>query len=280
MAVVPFDPYRQTSRRGTPPPQGTRMPLPVRTPVAPPAPQAAPALPRLEVNLSPAAATRQLAGLGLAVAVSATVATTLALVAAGPGGASPSISSLVVDLSNWLVSLPWLFLAVALFAVSRIERLTGFSSAAPWTALAVAAAIAAGLQVIGRDAVPSWTLATRAGMLLVGAAALSVLFVDFFTGPSAPVRAQIVGGVCGGLVAGLGPFAMAGATLLAAAERSAPLDLLLRGSDALLGLVLATFTVHAALVYVRDSLPDFSIALDTRDGEPGPVRGAPVAARH
>src|SRR4051812_21621075 len=45
-----------------------------------------PAPPRLAINLSPAAATRALSMLGLGVALSATVATTLAVIAASPGG--------------------------------------------------------------------------------------------------------------------------------------------------------------------------------------------------
>ena len=40
---------------------------------------------------------------------------------------------------------------------------------------------------------------------------------------------------------------------------------MLGGCDALLGLVVATLTVHATLIYVRDFLPDFTIALDTAD---------------
>jgi hypothetical protein len=40
---------------------------------------------------------------------------------------------------------------------------------------------------------------------------------------------------------------------------------MLAGCDALLGLVVATLTVHATLIYVRDFLPDFTIALDTAD---------------
>ena len=43
----------------------------------------------------------------------------------------------------------------------------------------------------------------------------------------------------------------------------APIDALLNGADALLGLVIASVTIHATLVYVRDFLPDFNIALET-----------------
>ena len=45
---------------------------------------------------------------------------------------------------------------------------------------------------------------------------------------------------------------------------------LLSGADALLGLVVATVTICATLVYVRDFLPDFNIALETGSETPEP----------
>jgi hypothetical protein len=104
----------------------------------------------------------------------------------------------------------------------------------------------------------------------VAAAALSLAFRQFLSGPSQRIRLQIVGGAFGGLLAGLGPFAMLGVISGATGVTYTPLDALLNGADALLGLVLATFTVHATLVYVRDFLPDFNIALETAANLPEP----------
>ena len=81
-----------------------------------------PAPPRLAINLSPAAATRALSMLGLGVALSATVATTLTVIAASPDGLPTETPAAIVQLTNWLVSVPWLFVAVVLAASSRVER--------------------------------------------------------------------------------------------------------------------------------------------------------------
>jgi hypothetical protein len=215
--------------------------------------------PRLSVNLSPDAATRLLSGLGLGVALCATVATTTALVA-GMGTATPQA---LLALTGWLVSLPWLFVSVVLLACARIERLVRPADAAAWTSLAVVALGAAALQVVGRELVSGPALAARAGLLIVAAAAVSVFFRQFFRGAPRVVRQQLSAGVFGGLFVGLGPFTLLGATLLPATDHTASLDALLVGSDALVALVLGTFAVHAALVYVRDFLPDFNIALET-----------------
>jgi len=59
-------------------------------------------------------------------------------------------------------------------------------------------------------------------------------------------------------------------TGVAAGDTVAPLDALLSGADALLGLVVATLTIRATLVYVRDFLPDFNIALETAAETPEP----------
>jgi hypothetical protein len=238
----------------------------VTVPAATPLP-----VPRLAVNLSPAAATRALSMLGLVVAFSAAVGTTLTVVATQPGTIAPETPAAMGQLTNWLVSVPWLFVAVVLAASARVEHLVRPDSGPAWATLAFAAAACGAMQVVGRDLVSTWMLATRAGLIVVATAALSVAFRQFLRGPSKRVRAQIVAGAFGGLLAGLGPFAMLG-RLSGPVEAAtyAPTDALLNGADALLGLVLATFTIQATLVYVRDFLPDFNIALETAANTPEP----------
>ncbi len=202
--------------------------------------------------------------LGLGVALSATVATTLAVIAASPGGLPTETPAAIAQLTNWLVSVPWLFVAVVLAASSRVERVVRPGAGPAWATLAFAAAACAAMQVVGRDSVSTWTLVTRAGLIVVATVSLSLAFRQFLAGPSKTVRARIVGGVFAGLLGGLGPFAMLGRfTGVAGAATFAPIDALLSGADALLGLVLATITIRATLVYVRDFLPDFNIALET-----------------
>ena len=230
-----------------------------------------PAPPRLAINLSPAAATRALSMLGLGVALSATVATTLAVIAASPDGLPTETPAAISQLTNWLVSVPWLFVAVVLAASSRVERVVRPDAGPAWATLALAAAACAAMQVVGRDLVSTWTLVTRAGLIVVATASLSLAFRQFLAGPSKTVRARIVGGAFAGLLGGLGPFAMLGRfTGVAGAATFAPIDALLSGADALLGLVLATITIRATLVYVRDFLPDFNIALETAADPPEP----------
>jgi hypothetical protein len=227
--------------------------------------------PRLAVNLSPAGATRVLAMFGLGVACSAAVATTLTVVAAQPGVIAPETAAAIGRLTNWLVSVPWLFVAVVLAASARVERLVRPEVGPAWATLAFAAAACGAMQVVGRDLVSTWMLVTRAGLIVVASAALSVAFRQFLGGPSKMVRAQIVAGAFGGLLAGLGPFAMLGRMSgLGATPGYAPLDSLLNGADALTGLVMATFTIQATLIYVRDFLPDFNIALETAANTPEP----------
>jgi hypothetical protein len=211
------------------------------------------------VNLSPDAATRLLSGLGLGVALCATVATTTALVA----GLAPAAPQALLAFAGWLVSLPWLFVAVVLLACARIERMVRPDAAPAWMSLTVVALGAAALQVVGRELVSGPALAARAGLLLVATAALSVFFRAFFRGAAGLVRKRLTAGVVGGLFVGLGPFTLLGAALVPMTDRTLSLDSLLAGSDALLAVVLGTFTVHAVLVYVRDFLPDFNIALET-----------------
>jgi hypothetical protein len=231
-----------------------------------------PAPPRLAINLSPAAATRALSMLGLGVALCATVATTLTVIAATPGGLPTETPAAIAQLTNWLVSVPWLFVAVVLAASSRVERVVRPGAGPAWATLALAAAACAAMQVVGRDLVSTWTLVTRAGLIVVSTVSLSLAFRQFLTGPSRTVRAQIVGGVFAGLLGGLGPFAMLGRfSGVAGAAGGAPIDALLGGADALLGLVLATVTICATLVYVRDFLPDFNIALETAPETAEPV---------
>ena len=169
-----------------------------------------PAPPRLAINLSPAAATRALSMLGLGVALSATVATTLTVIAASPGGLPTETPAAIAQLTNWLVSVPWLFVAVVLAASSRVERVVRPDAGPAWATLAFAAAACAAMQVVGRDLVSTWTLVTRAGLIVVATVSLSLAFRQFLAGPSRTVRAQIVGGVFAGLLGGLGPFAMLG----------------------------------------------------------------------
>ncbi len=110
-----------------------------------------PAPPRLAINLSPAAATRALAMLGLGVALSATVATTLAVIATSPDGLPTETPAAIVQFTNWLVSVPWLFVAVVLAASSRVERVVRPGAGPAWATLAFAAAACAAMQVVGRD---------------------------------------------------------------------------------------------------------------------------------
>ena len=253
-------PPRTTTRWSSEPAGGVMMPT-----------HAAPPTPRLAINLSPSAATRALSMLGLGVALSATVATTLTVIAAAPGGLPSETPAAIAQLTNWLVSVPWLFVALVLAASSRVERVVRPDMGPAWATLAFAAAACAAMQVVGRDLVSTWTLITRAGLIVVATASLSLAFRQFLAGPSRSVRARIVAGASGGLLASLGPFAMLGRLSGAAGTATyAPLDALLSGADALLGLVLATFTVHATLVYVRDFLPDFNIALETAANTPEP----------
>jgi hypothetical protein len=192
------------------------------------------------------------------------VATTLTVIAASPGGLPTETPAAIAQLTNWLVSVPWLFVAVVLAASSRVERVVRPGAGPAWATLAFGAAVCAAMQVVGRDLVSTWTLVTRAGLIVVATASLSLGFRQFLAGPSRTVRAQIVGGVFVGLLGGLGPFALFGHfTGVAGGATFAPIDALLSGVDALLGLVVATVTICATLVYVRDFLPDFNIALET-----------------
>ena len=246
-------PPRPTTRWSSEPAGGVMMPAHVPPPT-----------PRLAINLSPSAATRALCTLGLCVALSATVATTLTVIAAAPGGLPTETPAAIAQLTNWLVSVPWLFVALVLAASSRVERVVRPDMGPAWATLAFAAAACAAMQVVGRDLVSTWTLVTRAGLIVVATASLSLAFRQFLAGPSRSVRARIVAGASGGLLASLGPFAMLGRLSgVAGASTYAPIDALLSGVDALLGLALAMVAIRATLVYVRDFLPDFNIALET-----------------
>jgi hypothetical protein len=252
-------PPRSTTRWSSEPAGGVMMPA-----------HAPPPAPRLAINLSPAAAARTLALLGLGVALCATVATTLAVIAADAPAELPSgTPAAIAQLTNWLVSVPWLFVAVVLAASSRVERVVRPEIGPAWATLAFAAAACAAMQVVGRDLVSTWTLVTRAGLIVVAAASLSLAFRPFLAGPSVAVRARIVSGTFGGLLAGLGPFSLLGHFAgVGGTQTLAPVDALLSGADALLGLAFAAVTIHAALVYVRDFLPDFNIALETATATP------------
>ena len=226
-----------------------------------------PAPPRLAINLSPEAATRALSMLGLGVALLSTVATTLAVIAVSPGGLPDPRrrSRFLKQLTNWLVSVPWLFVAV----VGRRHRASNASS---WPTLPglgdacpLAAAACAAMQVVNRDLVSTWTLATRACSIVVATVSLSLAFRQFLAGRSKTVPALIVGGAFAGLLGGLGTVRDARPLHrrrrrghLRADRRAAR-----RRRTAPLALVLATVTIRATLVYVRDFLPDFNIALET-----------------
>ena len=187
------------------------------------------------------------------------------------GGLPTETPAAIVQLTNWLVSVPWLFVAVVLAASSRVERVVRPGAGPAWATLAFAAAACAAMQVVGRDLVSTWTLVTRAGLIVVATVSLSLAFRQFLAGPSKMVRAQIVRGVFAGLLGGLGPFAMLGRFAgVAGAATFAPIDALLSGADALVGLVLATVTIRATLVYVRDYMPDFNIALGSAAETPEP----------
>ncbi len=260
VSTTAAQPPRSTTRWSSEPAGGVMMPT-----------HAPPPTPRLAINLSPGAATRVLSMLGLGVALSATVATTLTIIAAAPGGLPTETPAAIAQLTNWLVSVPWLFVALVLAAASRVERVVRPEMGPAWATLAFAAAACAALQVVGRDLVSTWTLVTRAGLIVVATASLSLAFRQFLVGPSRSVRGRIVAGAFGGLLASLGPFAMLGRLSgVAGAATYAPLDALLAGADALLGLVLAMVTIRATLVYVRDFLPDFNIALETAAEAPEP----------
>jgi hypothetical protein len=265
MAVVPFDPTLARARRVATSPAPLAPRPPAVPPVRPAAP--APAPPRLRVNLSPAAATRTLAVLGLAIAFCATVATTLSLMR-GPAAGSDFAATLAVGrLTGWLVSLPWLFLAVTLLAVSRIERLARATTDHAWTLLAVVAALVAATQVGGVEALRLLGPASRTVLVVALAVSVVVATRGLLVGESRALRTQLLVAITGGLALTCGPFSTVGDLLIPAGERNAALSALLTGSDGLLGLVVATLAVHAALMYVRDCLPDFSIALDTTDEE-------------
>ncbi len=281
MAVVPFDPSIARLRR----PMRPIRPSPAaRAPIRPrvaekPAPPPAPPQPRLRVNLSPAAATRTLASLGLGIALCAAVATTLSLTGGGAMGLGHSGPTAVGRFAAWLVSLPWLFLGLTLFAVSRIERFTKPEAGRAWSLLAAMSALVAALQVGRPDALRVVDPVVGTALVLAFGAAVAVACRRLFTGDSPALRVQIVAAVTTGLVVTTGPFMMIGELLLPAADRTGALAAVLAGSDALLGLVVATLAVHAGLAYVRDYLPDFSIALDTADEDPAPMPRVPQAPR-
>lgn len=265
MAVVPFNPYTVHARRAAREAQAraeaaAREQARQRTKL----PEAPPPVPKLHVNLSPAAATRTLAALGLGVAVCATVAATLSLIAQTQVGvrmAAPTLERLTA----WLASMPWIFLGVTLFAISRIETLVRRTDARVWTGLAATATLFAAWQATGGVMVDGLSPIVRVGGFITLLGVAGLLLRDFCSTDSGSVRLQIVGGLAGGLAVAVGPFVLAGQALLPEADRAPALAVMLAGCDALLGLVVATLTVHATLIYVRDFLPDFTIALDTAD---------------
>lgn len=266
MAVVPFNPYTVHARRAEREAKA-RAEAVAREQARQRArlPEAAPPVPRLRVNLSPSAATRTLAALGLGVAVCATVAATLSLVTAHAGVGVRVTAPTLGRLTAWLASMPWLFLGVTLFAISRIEALVRRTDARVWTGLCVSAIALAAWQATGGVIVEGVSPIVRVGGFITLLGVAGLLLRDFCSADSGAVRLQIVGGLAGGLAVAVGPFLLIGQALLPAAERSTALTAMLAGCDALLGLVVATLTVHATLIYVRDFLPDFTIALDTAD---------------
>lgn len=235
-------------------------------------PEAPPPVPKLRVNLSPAAATRTLAALGLGVAVCGTVAATFALLTGQAGVGLQITAPTLARLTAWLASMPWLFLGVTLFAISRIEALVRHTDARVWTGLCLSAVLLAAWQATGGVIVEGVSPIVRVGGFITLLGVAGLLLRDFCSADSGAVRLQIVGGLAGGLAVAVGPFVLIGQALLPATERSTALTAMLAGCDALLGLVVATLTVHATLIYVRDFLPDFTIALDTADQPPTSTR--------
>jgi hypothetical protein len=266
MAVVPFNPSTVHARRAEREAK-ERAEAAAREQARQRArlPEAPPPVPKLRVNLSPSAATRTLAALGLGVAVCATVAATLALVAGHSGGSLRVTAPTLERLTAWLASMPWLFLGVTLFAISRIEALVRRAEARIWTGLAAGAGLLSAWQATGGVMVEGVPPIVRVGGFITLLGILGLVLRDFCSNESGAVRLQIAGGLAGGLAVAVGPFVLIGQALLPVGERSPALTAMLGGCDALLGLVVATLTVHATLIYVRDFLPDFTIALDTAD---------------
>ena len=198
------------------------------------------------------------------------MAATLGLVTSHAGGvALPPEGHVTAPtlerLTAWLASMPWLFLGVTLFAISRIEALVRHTDARAWAGLAVGAAVLAAWQASGGLIIEGISPLVRVGAFITLVGLVGLVLRDFCSSESGAVRLQIVGGLAGGLAVAVGPFTMIGQALLSDVDRSPALGGMLSGCDALLGLVIATLTVHATLIYVRDFLPDFTIALDTAD---------------
>jgi hypothetical protein len=273
MAVVPFNPYAVHARRAEREAKeraeaAAREAARQRTRL----PEAPLPVPKLRVNLSPSAATRTLAALGLGVAVCATVAATLSLITSHAGIGVRVTAPTLGRLTAWLASMPWLFLGLTLFAISRIEALVRRGDARVWTGLSIAAGLLAAWQATGGIVVEGVSPLVRVGGFITLVGISGLVLRDFCSTDSGSVRLQILGGLVGGLAVAVGPFLMAGQALLPVEDRSAALAAMLGGCDALLGLVVATLTVHATLIYVRDFLPDFTIALDTADEPATPTR--------
>jgi hypothetical protein len=271
MAVVPFDPSVLQARRAARAAQqrtanaGGQARQRTRPPEAPQP------LPKLHVNVSPNAALRMLGKVGLGVAVCTTVAATLTMISSHGFVERQMGPPALERLAEWASSLPWLFLGVILFAVARIERVVRRSQAWSWMGLSIAAGVVAACQALGGFMTESPSPIVRLGTLIILLCVSGFVLRDFFRADSGAVRLQIAGGMMGGFAVAIAPLAMLGQAVLPAREQTTTLVTLLAGCDALLGLVVATVAVHATLVYVRDFLPDFTIALETGD------RSAPAA---
>jgi hypothetical protein len=267
MAVVPFNPYIVHARRAAREAQALAVAAREQARQRARLPETPPPPPKLRVNLSPPAAIRTLCLFGLGVAVCATVAATLTMISshAGAGADLRLTPSALGRLTAWLASLPWLFLGLTLFAVASIERLVARADAWVWTGLSVAAVVLAASQALGGIIVDVAPPLVRVGVLVTLLGVTGFVLREFFSTESGAIRLQIAGGVTGGFAVAIAPFTLLGQAVLPETERTTTLAALLSGCDALLGLVVATLTVHATLVYVRDFLPDFTIALDTAD---------------
>ena len=228
----------------------------------------APAPPRLAINLSPGAATRALSMLGLGVALSATVATTLAVIGiarrlavGNAGGDRPAHELARVGALAVRGRRPGR--VVARRAVVRPEAGPAWAT---WPSPLPPAPPCRWSAAIGS----TWTLVTRAGLIVVATVSLSLAFRQFLAGPSSAVRAHRRRRVR--RVARRARSVRDARPLHRRCRRDAvaPIDALLSGADALVGLVVATITIRATLVYVRDFLPDFNIALETAADTPEP----------
>jgi hypothetical protein len=256
MPVLPFETRRT---RALTAPRASGAVQSGRTPVSANSPER----PKLHVNLSPAFATRTLAATGLGITFAATVGTAIDLAWNGtPTGTIHAWVGLDAagSLSAWLLSVPWLFLGAVIFAISRVERQVSRPAWRRWALLAALAVSIGALTAGGGALAAAFSPFARAALMALPATAAVAWLgpgADHGRGP----RLQIVGGLLGGVATAARPFQLLSTALLPGQPPGVTLHALLVVCDSLAGLVCATLAVQAALVFVRDLLPDFAIAL-------------------